>query len=163
MMGRSGGGCVPMPQSFEERERGMIKIFLDDGAILPTRAYPTDAGMDLYAREDTVIPGRGSARFDTGVHIRFDKGTYGKIESRSGLNMKNCVVSCGGTIDESYLGSIGVKLYNLSDESYEVHKGDRIAQLVIMRYESPTVEVVDSIEELGDTDRGANGFGSSGK
>ena len=137
----------------------MIKILLDDGAKQPTRAYPTDAGMDLYSREDKIIPSRGGARFDTGVHIGFERGTYGKIESRSGLNMKNDVVSCGGTIDESYVGSIAVKLYNLSDKDYEVHKGDRIAQLVIMRYESPIMEIVDSLEE---TDRGSNGFGSSG-
>ena len=77
-----------------------MRIMLDEYATLPFRAHPTDAGLDLYSREDTVIPSKGSAKFDTGVHIGFEKGTYGKIESRSGLNMKNDVVSCGGVVDE---------------------------------------------------------------
>lgn len=136
-----------------------MRIMLDEGATLPLRVHPTDAGLDLYSREDKVIKARSSASFDTGVHIGFDHGTYGKVESRSGLNMKNDVVSCGGVIDESYIGSIAVKLYNFSNKDYEVHKGDRIAQLVIMRYESPVMGLVDHLEE---TDRGLSGFGSSG-
>ena len=138
----------------------MIKILLDEDAKMPTRAHSTDAGLDLYAREDKLIkPFCGSATFDTGVHIGFEPGTYGKIESKSGLNCKNGVVSCGGVIDESYTGSIVVKLYNLSQEEYYVHKGDKIAQLVIMAYHAPEMVEVD---HLDDTDRGCSGFGSTG-
>lgn len=152
-----------------------MKIQLDAGAKMPTRAHPTDAGLDLYAAEDAVIYQAGwsvymddgsvvdepcGAVIDTGVHIAFDPGTYGKIESRSGLNVKSHVVSCGGVIDEGYTGSIRVKLYNLGTESYVVHKGDKIAQLVIMPYLTPEIELVDRLDE---TDRGDAGFGSSGR
>ena len=93
-----------------------MKIKLDEGAYLPERAHPTDAGMDLRERFPAVIPAGGSALFDTGVHIAFDPGTYGKLESKSGLNAKSSVVSCGGVIDEGYTGSIVAKLYNFSDK-----------------------------------------------
>lgn len=135
-----------------------MKIKLDPGAIMPTRAHPTDAGLDLYARED--MPIFGEAVFDTGVHIAFDHGTYGKIESKSGLNVKHSVVSCGGVIDEGYTGSITVKLYNLGLETYRVKKGDKIAQLVIMPYLTPEIEMVESLDK---TERGDGAFGSTGR
>lgn len=137
-----------------------MKIKLDEMAYRPTRAHPTDAGLDLYSRQTVMIPAGWSAVFDTGVHIQFEPGTYGKIESRSGLNVKFGIVSCGGVIDESYTGSITVKLYNLSTSDYVVEGGDRIAQLVIMPYLSPEIEIVD---ELDETDRGSGGFGSTGR
>ncbi len=153
-----------------------MKVKLEPGAIMPTRAHETDAGLDLYSMEDKVIyqgelseydPKTGITRkiqtgtvFDTGVHIAFDPGTYGKIESKSGLNVNYSVVSCGGVIDEGYTGTITVKLYNLGTEPYTVHKGDKIAQLVIMPYLTPKMELVDDLDE---TERGDNGFGSTGK
>ena len=137
-----------------------MKITLDDGARVPTRAHDTDAGLDLYSRETIrMMPGQ-SAVFDTGVHIELPRWNYGKIESKSGLNVKRGIVSCGGVIDEGYTGSIAVKLYNLSQEPYIVSAGDKIAQLVIMPYIAPHIEVV---TELADTPRGNNGFGSTGK
>lgn len=137
-----------------------MKIMLEPTAFMPRRAYPTDAGLDLRSRWHTLIPAHGSAEFDTGVHIELPHGWYGKIESKSGLNVKHGVVSLGGTIDEPYRGSIVVKLYNMSDEDYVVNAGDKVAQLVIMPYLAPKLEVVD---ELSETDRGSLGFGSSGK
>lgn len=144
-----------------------MKIKLDPGAKMPTRAHPTDAGLDLYAAEDAVIYPSEFHRFvpcstviDTGVHIALDPGTYGKIESRSGLNVHFHVVSCGGVIDEGYTGSIKVKLYNFGSEAYRVMKGDKIAQLVIMPYLTPELEIVDELEQ---TERGDAGFGSTGK
>lgn len=137
-----------------------MKVKLDPGAIMPTRAHETDAGLDLYSKGTKVITSWSSQVFDTGVHIAFDPGTYGKIESKSGLNVNHSVVSCGGVIDEGYTGTITVKLYNLGTEPYTVHKGDKIAQLVIMPYLTPKMELVD---ELDETDRGDNGFGSTGK
>lgn len=137
-----------------------MKIKLDDGAIMPTRAHETDAGLDLYARETVRIwPGQ-SEIFDTGVHIELPRGFYGKIESKSGLNVNHSIVSCGGVIDEGYTGSIAVKLYNLGNTSYVFNAGEKIAQLVIMPYVTPKIEQVD---ELEDTARGAQGFGSSGR
>lgn len=152
-----------------------MKLKIDPGAFVPTRAHDTDAGLDLYSMEDKTLYPSGwtavdaetnatcplpfCAVFDTGVHIAFEPGTYGKIESKSGLNVKHSVVSCGGVIDEGYTGSITVKLYNLGTEPYTVHKGDKIAQLVIMPYLTPKIELV---EHLDDTPRGSNGFGSTG-
>lgn len=137
-----------------------MKVKLLPGATIPYRAHLTDAGMDLYSRETKgILPG-GSATFDTGVCIELPPNTFGKVESRSGLNVKRGVVSCGGVIDQGYTGSIVVKLYNLSDEVYVVDKGERIAQLIILPYLAPDLEIVD---ELNDTDRGTSGFGSSGK
>lgn len=137
-----------------------MKVKLDDGAFMPTRAHPTDAGLDLRAKERMKIwPGQ-SAIIDTGVHIELPPGYYGKIESKSGLNVNHDIVSCGGTIDEPYRGSIVVKLYNLGDTAYVFHPGDKVAQLVIQPYIAPELEIVD---ELSETDRGSDGFGSSGK
>lgn len=137
-----------------------MKIKLEPGSIMPTRAFKTDAGLDLYARETQGMEPGQSAVFDTGVHMEFPHGYYGKIESKSGLNVKYGVVSCGGVIDEGFVGSIAVKLYNLSQEPYIVSAGDKIAQIVIQPYATPELEIAD---ELADTPRGTAGFGSTGR
>lgn len=143
-----------------EFNRLHMRVMLDDGAILPTRAHDTDAGLDLYARENMIVPAHGYATFDTGVHIELPKNTYGKIESKSGLNVKESIVSCGGVIDEPYTGSIVVKLYNFGDADYEFKKGQKVAQLIVQ----PCLYVV--LEETKTwnrkTDRGESGFGSTG-
>lgn len=145
-----------------------IRIKLDPGAVCPTRAHETDAGLDLYSMEEKMIPpalqslfpiGSYSATFDTGVHMEIPRGYFGKIESRSGLNVRNDVVSCGGVIDADYRGSIVVKLYNLGSRTYTVHKGDRIAQLIIQPCALPELEIV---QELDETERNMDGFGSTG-
>lgn len=136
-----------------------MKIMLDDGAFVPTRAHEADAGLDLYAREKTIVLAKEYATFDTGVHIELPPDTVGFIKSKSGLNVKHGLLS-EGVIDEGYTGSICVKLYNHSDKDYVVNRGDKISQLVILPIVKPELEMVDSLEE---TDRGNNGFGSSGK
>jgi dUTP pyrophosphatase len=136
-----------------------MKIKLDDGAYMPTRAYPTDAGLDLRARETQIVPAKESATFDTGVHIELPEGTVGMLKSKSGLMCKFGLVG-EGVIDVGYSGSIVVKLFNHSGYDYEVHKGDKISQLVILPVLTPYLEVVD---ELSESDRGNNGFGSSGR
>jgi dUTP pyrophosphatase len=136
-----------------------MKIKLDEGAIMPTRAYPTDAGLDIYARETQIVPAKESAVFDTGVHIELPRGTTGFIKSKSGLNVKHGIQS-EGVIDVGYTGSICVKLYNHSGYDYKVNEGDKISQLVILPIWSPDLELVD---ELDEADRGNNGFGSSGR
>lgn len=135
-----------------------MKIKLDAGAKV-SRAHTTDAGLDLYAREAQTVPAKGSATFDTGVHIELPRGTAGVIISKSGLNVNHDITSTG-LIDESYSGSIRVKLYNHGDTDYEVCAGDKISQLMIVGYFAPPLEFVDEIEERG---RGNNGFGSSGR
>ena len=127
---------------------------------MPTRAHEFDAGLDLYsAYDDVCIFPRESELFDTGVHIQLPKNTVGFLKSKSGLNVKYGITS-DGVIDVGYTGSIVVKLYNNSDRSYRVRKGDKISQLVILPCLLPEMEVVDSLEE---TERGTGGFGSTGR
>ena len=136
-----------------------MKIMLEPDALMPTRAHPTDAGLDLYARETQVVPARESAKFDTGVHIELPPMTAGFLKSKSGLNVKHGITS-EGVIDVGYTGSIVVKLYNNSGYDYTVNAGDKISQLVILPILTPELELVDSLEE---TERGNGGFGSTGR
>lgn len=136
-----------------------MKIVLDEGAVMPTRAHPYDAGLDLYAMEDGYVRCNGSHTFDTGVHVKIPEGCVGFIKSKSGL-MVNHGITTDGTIDCGYTGSIRVCLFNRGGSKYEVKKGDKIAQLVIVPCLLPNLELVDSLEE---TDRGDGGFGSTGR
>ena len=136
-----------------------LKIKLDAGAIMPTRAHETDAGLDLYSRENKWINMRSSASFDTGVHIEIPAGYVGFLKSKSGLNVKHGITS-EGVIDAGYTGSMVVKLYNNSDIPYVVSKGDKISQLVLLPIITPELELVETLEE---TERGDNGFGSTGR
>lgn len=136
-----------------------MKIVLDEGATMPRREHPTDAGMDLFSREEFCLWPGGHHTFDTGVHMEIPPGYYGKIESKSGLNVNDSIVSCGGVIDENYRGSIAVKLYNFGKRDKMFKPGQKIAQIIIQPYAAPDLELVD---ELTETDRGSNGFGSTG-
>ena len=136
-----------------------MKVMLDPGAKMPTRAHATDAGLDIYARDGQIVSAKESAVFDTGVHIEIPVGYVGFLKSKSGLNVKHGITS-EGVIDAGYTGSIVVKLYNNSGYDYKVNAGDKISQLVILPILTPGLEEVDALE---DTERGAAGFGSSGK
>lgn len=138
----------------------MIKIMLDDGAKMPTRAHTSDAGLDLYCIQGVIVEPNSSAAIDTGVHIALEEGTFGQLVSKSGLNVKHGIVCCGGTIDAGYTGSIVVKVYNHSNEWYTFDPGDKVAQMIIMKHETPDMVQVNSLDE---TERGDNGFGSSGR
>lgn len=147
-----------------------IKIKLDEGGILPTRAHETDAGLDLYTPVDVAVerckwtPSEGltvgSAVIDTGVHVEIPKGYTGFIKSKSGLAVKHGLTAAGGVIDSGYTGSVVVKLFNHTSTSYEFKAGEKIAQLVLLPIITPDLEVVDSLE---DTERGDGGFGSTGR
>ena len=109
-----------------------MKIVLDNGAIMPTRAHSTDAGYDLYARERQIVPAQESARFDIGVHIEIPAGYVGFLKSKSGLNVKHGITS-EGVIDAGYTGSIVVKLYNNSGFDYKIGRAscrERVLRLV---------------------------------
>lgn len=138
-----------------------MKVMLEEGAFMPERAYPTDAGLDLFCTQDTILWAGEAELLDTGVHIELPPGYYAEVKSKSGLNVNCNIVSAGtGVIDEGYTGSIAVKLYNFGRQSHRFHRGDKIAQLVIMPYLAPDLELVDKLDE---TARGSNGFGSTGK
>lgn len=136
-----------------------MKIKLDPGAIKPTRAHDTDAGLDLYALEDRIIEAKDYATFKTGVHVEIPRGCAGLIVSKSGLNVNHGITSTG-LIDEGYSGEIVVKLYNHGGYDYTIKKGDKISQLVIIPVRYETVEIVD---EIDGGERGDAGFGSTGK
>lgn len=142
-----------------------IKIMLDDGAIMPTRAHKADAGLDLYSPHDWNLGARNSTfldyvTIDTGVHVQIPEGYVGFVKSKSGLMVRNNIVT-DGTIDSGYTGSVKVKLFNHSySEPYNIQRGDKIAQLVILPCITPDPVLVDSFPV---TERGDNGFGSTGR
>lgn len=140
-----------------------MKIKLDPGAVMPTRAHPYDAGLDLYMPKEAapvyVPPFGDSVAIDTGVHIAIPQHFCGLVKSRSGLMVNHKIVT-DGTIDCGYTGSIRVTLFNNGAKPYTVNPGDKIAQLVIVPCCLPPLEEVDTLET---TDRGSNGFGSSGR
>ena len=153
-----------------------MKIMLDKGAKMPTRAHPWDAGLDLYTPVDVKIPASkcrcggydgvyegfvnvGCETIDTGVHLEIPEGYVGFIKSKSGLNVKHGLTA-EGVIDAHYTGSIRVKLYNHTASDYHFEAGDKIAQLVILPVVFPQLEPV---EKLDETDRGDHGFGSTGR
>lgn len=134
-----------------------LKVMLDPGAKMPTRAHAMDAGLDLYSRDTEYIGGDCCKIFDTGVHIEIPEGYVGMVKSKSGLNI-NKGLQCEGVIDAGYTGSIVVKLYNRGN-TVKIKRGQKIAQLVILPIITPELEQVDALAE---TERGDNGFGSSG-
>lgn len=136
-----------------------IKVSLDNGAYMPEKAHAEDAGFDLRTPCAVVIPNRDSATIDTGVHIEIPRGYVGMLKSKSGLNVKNGILS-EGVIDAGYTGSIVAKLYNNSDTLKIFNTGDKITQLVILPI--PEVKLV-KVDEITGGARGNNGFGSSGK
>ena len=143
-----------------------LKVKLDEGAKMPTRAHDYDAGLDIYAPESIILYAGNSAKVDTGVHIEIPKGYCGLLKSKSGLNVNHGITG-EGVIDHGYTGSICVKLYNNSkdEKMYFFEKGDKLVQLLIVPIETPELELVENIADLygEETDRGDNGFGSSGK
>lgn len=135
-----------------------MKIMLDPGAVMPSRAHKDDAGYDLFSREEKVIMPGESAVFDTGVHMEIPKGFFGQLFSKSGLMVKYGIICPGGTIDSGFNGSVHVILLNIGKKPYMIRKGQKIVQMVIMRREAPELEIA---EELSDSDRGSAGFGST--
>ena len=134
---------------------------LDPQVALPRYAHPGDAGLDLAAAEDvTLAPGERHA-VATGLAVAVPDGWVGLVHPRSGLALRHglTVVNAPGTIDAGYRGELKVLLVNLGGEPVEIHRGDRIAQLLLQ--EVGRAEVVE-VTELSATVRGAGGFGSTG-
>lgn len=137
-----------------------IKVKLDEGAFAPESAHEADAGYDLRTPTDCYISEDGFAIIDTGVHIQIPKGYVGFLKSKSGLNVRDHLTG-EGVIDSGYTGSIVVKLYRNSPHGGKFFcRGDKIIQIVLLPIIKPDIEIVDSLE---DTERGDNGFGSTGR
>lgn len=143
----------------------MIKVEIINKSRWPNPAYatPLSAGMDLKADIDEAVTLGPLERtlIPTGLYIALPEGTEAQVRPRSGLAAKHgiTVLNTPGTIDADYRGEIKVILVNLSNEPFTIEPGERIAQMVIARVEQ--AELVD-VEILGDTERGAGGFGSTG-
>jgi dUTP pyrophosphatase len=135
---------------------------LDKDAVIPTYAKPGDAGADLYSISELVLSPGERALVKTGIAIALPNGYVGLVHPRSGLGLKNgiSVVNTPGTIDSGYRGEIGVVLINHDlHESFQVKKGDRIAQLVIQKVENAQFKMVNQLPE---SERAAGGYGSTG-
>lgn len=141
-------------------------VRLDKELPLPRRAHPSDAGIDLYSAESvTITPGQ-RVLVGTGIAIGLPVGTVGLIHPRSGLALKHglSIVNTPGTIDADYRGEIKVCLINLDQsESVHIERGDRVAQLLIQEVSLCDVEEVSEVTDLGETQRGAGGYGSTGR
>jgi dUTP pyrophosphatase len=141
-----------------------VQIVNNSKHPLPEYAIKLSAGMDLRANIDATIILRPMQRalVSTGIHIQLPQGYEAQIRPRSGLALKNgiSVLNAPGTIDSNYIGEIGVILINFGDQNFKIEDGDRIAQMVIAKFkQAQWVEV----EELKPTERGAGGFGHTGK
>lgn len=136
-----------------------IKL-LSENAKVPTYATDESAAFDLYAAEDAVVPAYGQALVDTGIAVSIPNGKCGQIWPRSGMDVKVKVTRGAGLIDADYRGPVKVLLINRSFIDYPVSIGDRIAQMVITTAFRESFEVVD---ELTATERGAGGFGHTGR
>ena len=136
-----------------------MNIMLDNGAFMPEFAHKTDAGADLRSPVESVVPAHGSVVIDTGVHVEIPEGYVGMLKSKSGLNVKQNLIG-EGVIDCGFMGSIRVKLYNLGDTDYQIFRGDKIIQMVILPCKYTEFTLVDSFKE---SERGDGGFGSTGR
>ena len=135
---------------------------LDPGLPLPSYAHPGDAGADLYAASDVTLPPGERALVPTGVALAIPDGWVGLVHPRSGLAARHgiSIVNAPGTVDAGYRGEILVNLVNLDPRaSFTVHRGDRIAQLILQQVARMEFAEVDSLEP---TSRGDTGHGASG-
>ncbi|MGM9736207.1 MAG: dUTP diphosphatase [Candidatus Cryptobacteroides sp.] len=141
-----------------------VKIVNKSGYPSPSYATPMSAGMDLKAdiQEPIILEPLQRTMVPTGLFISLPEGTEAQVRPRSGLAAKFgiSVLNAPGTIDADYRGEVKVILVNLSSEPFTVNPGERIAQLVLARYERIEWEEVDVLD---DTDRGSGGFGSTGR
>jgi dUTP pyrophosphatase len=131
---------------------------LHPDAKIPSYANVGDAGLDLYSVEDLVLRSNHRVLVKTGISIELQKGNVFLIWDKSGVASKG-IKTMGGVVDSTYRGEIKVVLINLSSEKYEIKKGQKIAQALVQKVETPKIEIV---EKLGETERGEGAFGSSG-
>ena len=131
-------------------------------AIIPKYAHEGDSGMDLYSIEERTLPSMARTLMPTGIRIALPKGYEAQVRPRSGLALKKgiSIINTPGTIDSGYRGDVGVILINHSKETVTIDKGERIAQIVIQKVECAKITEVESLDE---TERGQNGFGSTGR
>ena len=143
-------------------ENFLLKVEkINEKAIMPNYAHEGDAGLDVYSVEKVVLEPGDRALIHTGIKIELPKNTEAQIRPRSGLALKHGItlVNSPGTVDEGYRGEIGVIVINHGKETFVVEEGMKIAQMVI----KPVWRVeIEEVSSLNDSERGENGYGSSG-
>lgn len=139
-----------------------LKVVVDEPMCIPMRIHSGDAGYDVKSRDTVTLQPGERTLIRTGVHIALPEGYTADVCPRSGLALKHglTIVNAPGIVDSGYRGEIGVVLLNTdTTQTYTVHAGEKIAQLVIRPYVTPELQYVESLD---DTDRGSQGFGSTG-
>lgn len=142
-----------------------VKVFNNSPNELPKYETPGAAGLDLKSAANYTLAPEEYKLIPTNIHMKLPDGYEAQVRPRSGLAVKYgiSVVNSPGTVDADYTGQIGVILINHGADPFEIKVGDRIAQMVINKVEQLNWIPVDSIEALGETERGQGGFGSTGK
>ena len=137
---------------------------VNDINCTPVRAHPSDAGLDLRSTISTVLEANTSIVIDSGVAFKIPVGFVGLVFARSGMAKHNVSpANCVGVIDSGFSGSVKINLHNYSSTPYKIEKYDRIGQIVILPIALPTLVIDDWDDNIWfDTDRGTNGFGSTG-
>lgn len=137
-----------------------VKVnLMNDKAIAPTKSHTDDAGWDLYASEDYNIKSHERDTVSTGVSLEMPNHFAGLVWPRSGMSVKYGADVLAGVIDSGYRGEIMVCLYNTGEKTLQVRRGDRIAQIIFQEVPEVGITVTDS---LGSSQRGSDGFGSTG-
>lgn len=152
--------AIPIVISIYRMTTLRVKL-LSENATVPTRGSDQAAGWDLYAAEDVIVPARGKAIIPTDIAVAIATKHYGRIAPRSGMSWKNHTDIGAGVVDSDYRGPVGVVMFNHADSDLQIEKGDRVAQLVIEQISTQPLVVVEG--NLDDTERGEDGFGSTGK
>jgi dUTP pyrophosphatase len=132
---------------------------LDKQARLPQYAHSGDAGLDIFCNEEYILKPQERHLFTTGIQIAIPDGCVGLIWDKSGLAVNNAIKTMAGVIDEGYRGELKILLVNLSAIDFRFEKYTKIAQLIIQKKESVDIQETDNLD---DTSRGKNGFGSTG-
>jgi dUTP pyrophosphatase len=133
---------------------------LSDLSFIPKRGTSYSAGLDLFSPIDQILPPQERLLIKLDISIELECGTFAHILSRSSLALKNGIHVGAGVIDSDYRGNVGVLLFNFSNEPFYIKRGDRIAQLVVKKYEMVEPE---EVFESSETERGLGGFGSTGR
>ena len=132
---------------------------LNEKAVMPTKAHATDAGFDLYASEAVTIPANGRAIIPTDIAMEIPQGYFGMAVGRSGNTIKRGLVGQTGIIDSGYRNGIGIMAFNFTSEDIAIAQGERAGQIVLVPILECKLELAD---ELGSSERGEGGYGSTG-
>ena len=153
---------TPVRKMNDDDDDKLFILKLSNHATLPRRSSALAAGLDLTSAENITIPAQGKGIVRTDLSIKVPKGTYGRIAPRSGLACHHHVDIGGGVIDADYRGNIKIIVFNHAKVEFVVTRGFRLAQLIIEKISYPEMVEVQEEQDLGATERGSEGLGSSG-